>query len=194
MNMEFVEFTKIPRLSRDMIITEKIDGTNAQITITESVFVDGDSRTVSVNLFPGSRHKFLHLKDDNYGFAKWCEENREELLKLGPGTHYGEWWGKGINRGYGLQEKRFSLFNTGRWNKDNIPECCDVVPVLYQGPFDTQKIKEVMDELQQHGSYAAPGFMDPEGIVVYHTAGNCMFKKTFKNDEGKYLAEEEKAA
>ena len=27
--MEFQEFNKIPRLSRDIIITEKIDGTNA---------------------------------------------------------------------------------------------------------------------------------------------------------------------
>lgn len=29
--LEFVEFPKIPRLSRDIIVTEKIDGTNAQI-------------------------------------------------------------------------------------------------------------------------------------------------------------------
>jgi hypothetical protein len=29
---EFVEFPKIARLSREMIITEKIDGTNAQNT------------------------------------------------------------------------------------------------------------------------------------------------------------------
>jgi hypothetical protein len=27
--------------------------------------------------------------------------------------------------------------------------------------------------------------MDPEGIVIYHTAGNVAFKKTFKNDTGK---------
>jgi hypothetical protein len=29
--MRFVEFKKIPRLSRDVIITEKIDGTNGQL-------------------------------------------------------------------------------------------------------------------------------------------------------------------
>ena len=33
------------------------------------------------------------------------------------------------------------------------------------------------------GSLAAPGFMKPEGVVIYHTAANIMFKKTFKNDE-----------
>jgi hypothetical protein len=30
---------------------------------------------------------------------------------------------------------------------------------------------------------AAEGFMDPEGIVVYHTAGNVGFKKTIENDD-----------
>jgi hypothetical protein len=32
--MEFTEFPKMARLSRDVIITEKIDGTNAQVFIS----------------------------------------------------------------------------------------------------------------------------------------------------------------
>jgi hypothetical protein len=28
-----------------------------------------------------------------------------------------------------------------------------------------------------------PGFMDPEGIVVYHVAANQMFKVTLKGDD-----------
>ena len=32
---EFQPFPKIPRLSREIVITEKIDGTNAQILITD---------------------------------------------------------------------------------------------------------------------------------------------------------------
>jgi len=31
----FQEFPKIPRLNREMIVTEKIDGTNGQIIITD---------------------------------------------------------------------------------------------------------------------------------------------------------------
>jgi hypothetical protein len=31
--LEFVEFQKIPRLKREIVITEKIDGTNAQVFI-----------------------------------------------------------------------------------------------------------------------------------------------------------------
>jgi len=97
---EFKEFPKMARMSRDVIISEKIDGTNAQILITP----DGD-------LFTGSRTRWITPADDNHGFARWAEGNRDELLKLGPGRHFGEWWGQGIQRGYGLKEKRLSLFN-----------------------------------------------------------------------------------
>ena len=73
-NLEFQEFPKMARLSREVIITEKIDGTNAQILITEF----GD-------LLTGSRTKWITPQDDNAGFAKWVEGNRNELLKLGAG-------------------------------------------------------------------------------------------------------------
>ena len=103
---------------------------------------------------------------------------------LGPGRHFGEWWGSGIQRGYGLPkgEKRFSLFNVKRWT-ENRPQCCYVVPVLYQGDFDTGVNLDTMKTLAYGGSLAAPGFMKPEGVVIYHTAGNVLFKKTFEKDE-----------
>jgi hypothetical protein len=62
------------------------------------------------------------------------EEHRDDLLTLGPGRHFGEWWGAGIQRRYGLTEKRFSLFNVTRWGEAR-PACCHVVPTLYRGPF-----------------------------------------------------------
>ena len=37
---EFQEFKKIPRLSRDIIITEKLDGTNGVIYIGEAIRVE----------------------------------------------------------------------------------------------------------------------------------------------------------
>lgn len=173
--IEFKEFPKIARLSREVIITEKIDGTNAQVFISE----DG-------NIIAGSRTRWITSQDDNYGFAKWVEENKDELLKLGIGRHFGEWWGSGIQRGYNLQkgEKRFSLFNVSRWNDSELrPKCCHVVPVLYQGLFDTNKINECLDLLKEKGSIASPGFMRPEGIVVFHIAGNIGFKKTIEKDD-----------
>lgn len=170
--MEFQEFPKMPRLSREVIITEKIDGTNAQVFITE----DGQ-------ILAGSRTRWITPELDNFGFAAWVRDNAADLLALGPGRHFGEWWGSGIQSGYGLSkgEKRFSLFNVSRWGESR-PACCHVVPVLYRGIFDTAAVDACLEDLRVNGSRAAPGFMRPEGVVVFHVAGNCGFKKTLGND------------
>lgn len=200
---EFQEFPKMARLRRPVIITEKIDGTNGQIFI-------GADNTFAV----GSRNRWITPDNDNFGFARWAYEHRDELIAgLGPGRHFGEWWGSGIQRGYGLREKRFSLFNAIRWCRngetpleipsndpkapkkmqDVVPACCHVVPVLYRGEmtigaYTNERgestigtVDAALDSLRHHGSYAAP-FMNPEGIVVFHTAANQCFKVTLDND------------
>jgi hypothetical protein len=171
--MDFLEFPKMPRLAREIIITEKIDGTNGQIAF------DDEGR-----MFVGSRSRWITPDMDNHGFARWAYANEAELRELGPGRHFGEWWGSGVQRGYGLAkgEKRFSLFNTSRWANER-PACCDVVPVLYQGPFTTSAADEALESLRANGSVAAPGFMKPEGIVLFHIAGNFGFKRTLEKDE-----------
>ena len=178
--MEFKSFNKIARLSREMIVTEKIDGTNGIIAIGEN----GEFQV-------GSRNKWLtdelgNIQSDNAGFAQWATKNRENLMLLGYGFHYGEWWGSGIQRGYDLPkgEKRFSLFNVSRWSDDSVrPACCGVVPILYQGLFSTEIIGTQIERLSTLGSVAAPGFMRPEGVVIFHTASGSLFKKTIERDE-----------
>lgn len=176
---EFKSFDKIPRLSRECIVTEKIDGTNGQLYITEDF-----------QFYVGSRNNWILSPDcpyatDPFGFAQWAKDNKDELIaKLGPGRHFGEWWGMGIQRKYGLQEKRFSLFNTSRWTDDAArPACCHVVPTLYRGLFDTIIIQNCVNMLARDGSRAAPGFMKPEGVVIFHVAANSLFKKTIERDE-----------
>ncbi len=170
---KFESFPKIPRLNRTIIITEKIDGTNAQVCITE----DG-------KVYAGSRNRWITPDNDNQGFACWVKLHEDELRAgLGIGTHYGEWWGAGIQRRYGLLEKRFSLFNTHRWKDDVRPKICSVVPTLYIGAFSQEKIQEVLEDLRTNGSKAAPGFMQPEGIVVFMSASHSMHKVTLDNDE-----------
>lgn len=182
--VQFVEFPKIGRLSRNVVVTEKIDGTNGVLHIGES----GE-------FLIGSRSQWITPDRDNHGFARWAMEHKDELLQLGPGFHYGEWWGSGIQRRYGLTEKRFSLFNVGRWidthntsaplpqgKQQFAPRCCHVVPTLHQWTFDTGVIEDVLTRLKEYGSYAAPGFMNPEGIVIFHTANSTLFKKTIEKD------------
>ncbi len=206
---DFIEFPKIARYSREVIVTEKIDGSNAQIFIDpfENPTYDGwDQRPdgeawyhefsgstfakyagVVWKLQAGSRSRYVWRGDDNFGFARWCEANAAELVKLGPGRHYGEWWGSGIQRGYGLLkgEKRFSLFNVSRWSDDATRHaCCHVVPVICRNDsLDILNVRAIMENLADNGSHAAPGFMKPEGIVIFHAQGNVAFKKTFEKDD-----------
>ena len=168
-SMEFIPFPKIARFSREVIVTEKIDGTNASVWIDEG------------EVLAGSRTRWITPEDDNFGFAAWVERHREELLGLGNGQHFGEWWGRGIQRGYGLGERRFSLFNVARWGAER-PACCHVVPELWRGNMDELPVRLIMDDLAARGSVAAPGFKKPEGIVVFHVAGGVGFKKTFEKD------------
>jgi len=182
----FVPFPSIHRLSRDMIVTEKIDGTNAQVTVLE----DG-------TVLAGSRSRWITPADDNFGFAAWVADHVDELRDgLGAGTHHGEWWGAGIQRRYGLAEKRFSLFNVSRWRSEfNAQEpgastvclevpCCHVVPILLRDVFDTNMVDAILSALAHDGSRAAPGFMKPEGVVVFHVPSNTLYKKTLDKNDG----------
>ena len=222
--MRFIEFKKIPRLSREMIITCKIDGSNGQICIFSletmkkefstleelnswidqfCLYIHPDNPHVEekdkLYIFAASRNRWLNVgkQNDNHAFAYWVKENAPSLVMLGEGRHYGEWMGKGIQRGYGLEEKRFYLFNVSKWVKKHdgkgntfcleekqqyCPDCCEVVPVLYEGEFCTQTINGVLGILKTVGSKAVPGYMNPEGICVYHTAAGQYFKKTIEND------------
>jgi hypothetical protein len=175
---DFVGFKKITRLSREMIVSEKIDGTNGQIFIGE----DGE-------FLVGKRSGWITPDNDNYGFAAWAYDNRNKLITgLGPGRHYGEWWGHGINRGYGLPkgDRRFSLFNVNRWySAINRPACCYVVPIINVSQFDMMTVRHCLDYLVTNGSLAAPGYMKPEGVVVMHKPSGYLFKKTIEKDEGK---------
>lgn len=83
----FEAWPKIPRHAGKIVITEKLDGTNAQVFIPES----GDE------IYAGSRTRWITPQQDNYHFAEWVQANRTELLKLGPGRHFGECCGSGIH-------------------------------------------------------------------------------------------------
>ena len=172
--MIFEKFPSIKRLKRNCVITEKLDGTNAQINFDD----EG-------NMLCGSRKRAITPLDDNYGFASWAHTNREPLFSiLGVGRHYGEWWGLGIQRRYGMDKKVFSLFNSGRWCADDLidVEQLEVVPVLYVGEFTTDAVDAAMESLRG-SSVAAKGYENPEGVVVYHTQIREMFKVTFEHDD-----------
>lgn len=170
---EFRPFPKVPRLNRQMVITEKVDGTNGVIHIWDDL-----------SILVGSRNRWLSPEKgkDNFDFARWVEERKDALIScLGPGTHYGEYFG----RNYGMLDRHFALFNTKRWSIDNTRSVpgLTVVPVLYEGLFDTQVIASVLLGLQMGGSVMVPNYRAPEGIMVYHVAAGHYFKVTVEHDE-----------
>ncbi|MGW2950767.1 RNA ligase family protein [Streptomyces eurythermus] len=205
---EFVEWPKTARLFRDVVVTEKLDGTNSALHISrvpemgafefpESLFVLVDDVVYAVTAQSRKRIITPGKTTDNFGFAGWVYDNAADLVRiLGEGLHFGEWWGKGIQRGYGLEERRFSLFNTERYGHLSIDDAAYVggarlssVPVLYSGTFAEAAICQALTDLGDYGSVAAPGFMNPEGICVYHTQTRNVFKVTLdNNDAGKWEA------
>ena len=178
---EFKKYGKTPRLEKlfeNVIITEKIDGTNASIKIENSEIV-----------YAGSRNRIITPEDDNFGFAKWVEEKRDELVKLGDGVHFGEWFGEGIQKNpLGVEGKRWALFNVNRW-EGNLPNCVETVPVIYTGPYEHENILFVIGRLRL-GSFVdgSSETAKPEGLVTYFPEIQQVAKWTFENQKGKWNA------
>lgn len=199
--IEFHPWPATPRLFRDVVITEKIDGENGAIHIKKVEEPDFNEPWPLVRhkgewyyVAAQTRKKLLSTAEmENSSFGRWVDFNAYELLKtLGVGTHFGEWWGKGIKRGYGLSHNVFSLFNTKRWaglNKVISGNRLTVVPVLYTGPLTTVRVRIANSMLARSGSAAAPGFMSPEGVCIYQPASDRISKVTIENDStGKWVS------
>lgn len=176
--LEFQPWPKIGRVSPfSVVISEKMDGTNGCIIIR-------DGSIIAVQ----SRKRFITPGDDNYGFAGWVDRNGEKLLSLGDGHHYGEWAGPGIQKNpHSLDEKKFFLFNTARWNENNPnrPDCCSVVEVLYEGTLEPETIPGVMEQLLKD----RPAPQRPEGVVCFYKSFKMYTKHTFNSPNGKWCKE-----
>ena len=199
--IEFKDWGKTPRLNRDIIVTEKIDGTNAAVIIEQvESFNDGEhvvcTRQGNFAVGAQSRNRLVTpgKATDHFGFAGWVREHAEALVHiLGAGHHFGEWWGQGIARKYGLDHKRFSLFNADRGaqlidlgRQDGwVAHGLDTVPILYRGRFSQQAIDGAVEELRFTGSkVAAEGWAGKaEGVCVFHTASRQVYKVLLENDE-----------
>lgn len=229
---EFKPYGKTPRLFREVIITEKIDGSNAGIHIeplqdilpSDGIFTPWEgfppgwhyaeqwlTKDSSLALVDGvgyrvtaqSRNRIVTpnrsgFTTDNYGFAAWVHENRQVLVEvLGKGLHYGEWYGKGVNYGYGLDHKRFALFAVDRYDqaellwarKLDVP--IETVPELWRGTFSEDIVMELINDLRTYGTripHLSQGVHESqipkaEGLIVYHTQSRQVYKVLCENDE-----------
>lgn len=221
--IEFEAWPKTPRLRKSAIYTEKIDGTNGAVVVKELnpynyhfslddgdvvqngnvIIVEREETETYFAVAAQSRKRLISPQDDNYGFARWVHENAHALVEvLGEGRHFGEWWGSGIQRGYGLKngEKYFSLFNVSRWNEKDedidqllphgkaelakVPQLRTVPLLATTETFDTEHVNWILSLLESEGSQAVDHHWDAEGVIVYHTASGQVYK-AFCNDDPK---------
>lgn len=184
MRFEFTKYGKTPRMfGGDVIITEKLDGSNGCILIHH----DGTWEA-------GSRNRLLDgtSDGDNFGFYKWVEENIEALAPaLGAGVHHGEWVGQGIQSNpYDLDRRIFALFNTdkaGAITEDAHDAGLWVVPELYRGELKDDTVAYVMTELKEQGSFFAD-VNYTEGCIVFNKQLRQPFKVTWARDGERYSA------
>lgn len=203
MTIEFRAWPKTPRLFREIVITEKVNGTNSAVIIQEwpdraeadpnrLALINRDG--VLYEIAAQSRKRLITpgKTTDNYGFAAFVQLNAEVLFDLlGPGRHFGEWWGDGIQGQKTISNMRgFALFNTdkhgGMYEWLKAPDGRDVLvePVweIYRGPFSEERIQLVLDELKKNGSYMNPT-SEAEGICVFHTQSRQVYKYTIEGDD-----------
>ena len=93
--IDFQGFPKIARLSRECVITEKLDGTNAQIFIRPAPPVDPYAQFefgvdiqvhvlgVTHYLRAGNKTQWISWEKskDNHGFAAWVHAHAHELAR-----------------------------------------------------------------------------------------------------------------
>lgn len=183
---QFKSWGSTPRFHKGLHITEKIDGTNAGVSVqgfsyghhvineipSDAILVVDDEKNVEYLVRAQSRKRIITPQNDNFGFAKWVWENADGLANLlGYGYHYGEWYGEGIQKNpLAVAGRRWALFNTWHWaNKGNVERFgaanipgLTFVPVLHNeqtdGPADYKTIPRILEDLWENGSYA-DGYM-----------------------------------
>lgn len=164
-DIQFEAFPKIRRYQKSNVtVTEKIDGTNAALVFDDDGLVFCQSRNRVIT--PGK-------ESDNAGFADWAWDNEDDLFEFfGPGRHFGEWFGCGIQRGYGMADKWFAPFNTHIFHDDRAyPANVCPTPVLARVTLDRSPglIAAIAADLAADGSRLDPayGFDNPEGLMIY---------------------------
>ena len=202
----YPSFSSIERLENIYcVISEKIDGTNGLIEIQNKA---NNSNTGSMIVKFGSRNRYISFSDDNAGFANFFRHYEKKFKNMAkeiiassynedsqtdeiptenyPLRIYGEWFGKGIQRGYGLDDKYFmpfSSFYAEHMIKAGIPNI--MMPnIMYTGKFSLEVVDNCMNCLTS-GSFhnLITNYDNPEGIVIYFPKYNFRLKQTFEGSK-----------
>lgn len=146
----YKKFKGVFQTGESVRITEKIHGSNARYSFQQNWLGKGKFYVGSRNLWkaPSSKCVWRQAVVDNPWIETWCREHPGYAL-------YGEVTPTQKGFDYGAREKvKFFLFDIrrpdGKWAELDELETLTghmpvAVPELYHGPFDEEKVKELVD-------------------------------------------------
>ncbi len=179
--MDFQKYTEIENLFRkkdallqceEIVITEKVDGTNMRIAIISGAFKIG-----------GRNMEFdLNNPQGDMGFVQWCKDNNveEKLRSLGV-EHiivYGEFCGEKINvpiYGKGREFLVFDIKINGTYvDWDKVAELAGKLgfktpPILYRGKPSLELFNELRKHVSEYAKVKTGKEYSHEGIVIKPT-------------------------
>lgn len=176
-------FTDVFEDGEEVIVTEKIHGTNCKVGIVKDVDVFAGSMTVRRKrpVDENGADEFFDSEamKKNVYWHPWSIDGVQDLINMLVADHqivtlYGEIFGGsvqslsyGIPKGRGVGFAAFDLSVDGKYlDWDELAALCDrfsvpVAPVLYRGPFSMEKIKELAE-----GDTTMGDSHIKEGVVV----------------------------
>ena len=178
--MDFERYSEIESLHRRMgllqcdevVITEKIDGTNMRIGLINNQFKIG-----------GRNMEFdLANPQGDLGFVAWCKDNNTESrlrsLNIGHIIVYGEFCGEKINvpiYGKGRDFLVFDIKINGKYiDWDNATELAakmnlKTVPIIYRGKPSLEIFNQLRRSVSGYGKIKTGKEYSHEGIVIKPT-------------------------
>lgn len=162
-NLDRVLVARPDFLARAVTVTEKIHGFNARV-----------GRDVDGKLWYGGRNQAWDADDATGDPLQGFRDYAVEFFASLPAgvTLYGEWAGKGVQKGIDYGDKRFYLFgerlgdgpvlSSGAVLDQHWNLGVTVVPTIYEGS-DTRL--DVLDGIRRNESIVAPG-QPIEGVVI----------------------------
>lgn len=178
--MEFQAYAEIESLFRqpdllkaeEVVITEKIDGTNSRIGVINSQFMVGGRNAVYD----------LNAPKNDFGFVQWCKENNVEnrlrSLAIDNVIVYGEFCGEKINVPIYRKGRNFLVIDIKingsyqDWNK--VVELASkmgfsTVPILYRGKPSIEIFEQYRKGASVYALERSGKKQTQEGIVIKAT-------------------------
>ena len=155
----------------------KLHGTNSGIVIRP----DG-------KVLAQSRSRLISSAEDNMGFATWLEAHADTFSRLNrdvPIIIYGEWCGKGIQKGVAISnidKVIFAVFAVQFGASDDNASCIHIEPTLIEQFFADITLPDNVHILPWEGKAVEVDFFDDASLRIAVNTFNAAVERVEKHD------------